>query len=228
MNAKSAAAALAALLLVPAAQAQAQGAGGATPPADTPSSRVGILNFRQAIFATAEGKQALAELQSQFTPRQTELENLNKEIEELRSRLRAGERTLSDEERGRLVRQGDQRSRLLQRKQSEMQEDANAAQEEIGERIGGRMFEIVRRYAQENAFSIIIDVSGQSASVLFASPQVDITQDIIRLFDQANPVKAASQPPAPAQPRPQPGQPRPQQQQPPAQKPPQPQKPPQK
>lgn len=218
MNAKLAATALAGILLVPAAWLQAQGGGSAAAPAETAGNRVGILNFRQAIFNTAEGKQALAELQSQFTPRQTELENLNKQIEEVRGRLRTGERTLSDDEKNRLIRQGDQWSRLLQRKQSDLQEDINASQEEIGERIGPRMYEIVRRYAQENGFSIIMDVSGQTTPVLFAIPQVDITQDMIRLYDQAHPVKAAAQPqPAPAQPRPQPSQPRP----------PQPQKPPQ-
>jgi outer membrane protein len=197
---------------------QAQGSTSAAPRADAPGNRLGILSFRQAIFATAEGKQALAELQSRFAPRQTELENLNKQIEDLRSRLRAGERTLSDDERNRLIRQGDHWTRTLQRQQTEVQEDGNAAQEEVAERIGGKMYEILRRYAQENGFSMIIDVSGQSTSVLFAAPQIDVTQDIIRLYDQANPVKAAAQAPAPAQPKPQAAPARP----------PQPQKPPEK
>jgi len=197
---------------------QAQGTTSAASRPDAPANRVGILSFQQAIFATAEGKQALAELQSRFAPRQTELDNLNKQIEELRSRLRAGERTLSDDERNRLIRQGDRWTRMLQRQQSDVQEDVNAAQQEVGERIGGKMYEILRRYAQENGFTMIIDVSGQSTSVLFATPQIDVTQDIIRLYDQAHPVKAATQPPAPGQPKPQPAQVRP----------PQPQKPPEK
>jgi len=218
---------LAALWLLPAAPVQAQGSAVAAPRADAPATRVGIMYFQQAVFATAEGKQALAELQSKFAPRQTELENLNKQIEDLRNRLRAGERTLSDEERNRLIRQGDQWTRLLQRQQQDLQDDGKTAQEEIAERIGGKMFEIVRRYGQENSFSIILDVSGQSTPVIFNLPQIDITQEIIRLYDQANPVKGASQPPAAAQPRSQPSQARPPQQPPAAQKPPQQHKPPQ-
>jgi outer membrane protein len=214
MKLRLALAALAAFCLVPLAQAQAP-AGGA-PPA-TEAGRVGILNFRQAIVATAEGKQASAELQSQFASRQTELENIRKQIEDGQKRLRDGERTLSDEEKIRLQRQIDQLTRLGQRKQEDFQEDLNAAQDEVLQRIGGKMIEVVDRYARENGYTLVLDVSAQTSPVIFASPTVNITQEIIRLHDQAHPVKAAApqQPPA----RPQPGQTKPPQQ-PPAQKPP--------
>lgn len=206
--------ALVALLLAPAAGALAQG-GASAPPAAT--SKVGVLNVRQAIVSTAEGKQASAELQSQFSARQNELENLSKQIEDLRNRLRTGERTLSDEEKARLTRQGELMTRQLQRKQEELQEELNAAQGEVIERIGRKLLDVLDRYARENGFSVVFDTSVQSQPVIYAASQIDVTQDIIRLYDQAYPVKTASQP-APAQPRPQPGTPKPQ---PPAPKPPQ-------
>ncbi len=206
--------ALVALLLAPAAGALAQG--GASAPAAA-TSKVGVLNVRQAIVSTAEGKQASAELQSQFSARQNELENLSKQIEDLRNRLRTGERTLSDEEKARLTRQGELMTRQLQRKQEELQEELNAAQGEVIERIGRKLLDVLDRYARENGFSVVFDTSVQSQPVIYAASQIDVTQDIIRLYDQAYPVKTASQP-APAQPRPQPGTPKPQ---PPAPKPPQ-------
>lgn len=214
MKARYAIPALAALLLVPAARIQAQGTAAAPEAAGT---RVGTMNVRQAIVTTAEGKQASAELQSQFAPRQTELENLRKQVEEAQNRLRQGDRTLSDDEKNRLARQIDTWTRQFQRKQEDLQEDLNAAQNEIVERIGQKMIEVLERYARENGYSVILDVSAQTTPVLFAAPQANITQDIIRLYDQANPVK--STPATPAQTRPLPGQARPQ---PPPQKPPQP------
>jgi hypothetical protein len=36
---------------------------------------------------------------------------------------------------------------------------------------------------------VILDTSGQNSPILYASNQVDVTQDIIRLYDQAYPVK---------------------------------------
>ena len=210
-----------ALLLAPTVGAQAQSS---SPPAAP--AKVGVLNFRQAIVNTAEGKQASAELQSQFSARQTELENVRKQIQDLQNRLSTGERTLSEEEKVRLQRQGELLTRQFQRKQDDLQEEVNVAQGEVFDRIGRKMFDVIDRYARENGYTAVLDSSSQNSPVLYASSQIDITQDIIRLYDQAYPVKGSAQP---AQARPQPGTPKPQQQSPPASKPPAPaqQKPPQ-
>jgi len=216
MKVRYAATVLAVFFLMPAAQLNAQGGGAAQAPAEQLPSKVGIVNFRSAIFATAEGKRALAELQSEFTPRRTEIENLSKQIDDAQKRLQAGERTLSDEEKSRLIRQGQQWARLLQRKQDNLQEDANQAQQDLLERIGSKMYDLIEKFAQENGFSVILDYSAQSNPVLFGAAGVDVTQDIIRLYDQAHPVQAST--PAPAQTRPaQPGQTRPAQPPPPPQ-----------
>jgi len=195
--------ALAALLAAPLFGAQTQG-GGAPAPA---TGKTGVLNVRQAIVSTAEGKQAQAELQSQFAPRQTELDGLNKQIEDLRNRLRACDRTCSDEEKVRLQREGETRTRQLQRKNDDLQEDLNAAQAEVIDRIGRKMLDILDRYARENGYTVVLDTSAQNTPVIHASNTVDATQDIIRLYDQAHPVKGGTA--TPAQPRTQPGTARP-------------------
>jgi outer membrane protein len=184
---------------------RAQSATGARA-ADAAPSRVGVLNIQIAITSSAEGKQASAELQSQFAPRQAEVENLSKQIDDLRNRLRAGASTLSDDEKARLAREGDQLTRALQRKQQDFQDDSNEAQREVIDRIGRKMLEVIDRFAKENGYAVIIDTSSQNTPVLYAANQIDITQDIIRLYDQANPVKNAAQP-RPATPRPAPAKP---------------------
>lgn len=209
MNVKLATTALAALLAAPAAFSQGT-TGGAAAPAAAPT-RVGVISVRQAIVTTAEGKQASAELQSQFAPRQTELQNLGKQIQD--AQAKAQQQTTPDDERARLARQVDAWTRSYQRKQQELQEDVQAAENEVADRIGRKMVDVVDRYARENGFAVVIDVSAQSTPVVYAATGIDITQDIIRLYDAANPVRAAQQPARPAT---QPGQTRP-----PAQKPPQ-------
>ncbi|MBZ5541159.1 MAG: OmpH family outer membrane protein [Acidobacteriia bacterium] len=178
-------AALAAACVFGAAAAMAQG----TP---APATKVGTINVRQAIVNTAEGKQASAELQSQFAPRQNELENLNKQMSELRQRLAAGERTLSDEEKARLTQQGQKMAQQLERKQNEYQEDVNGAQGEVIDRIGRKMLDVLDRYARENGYVAVFDTSSQNSPILYASAQIDVTTDIVRLYDQAYPVKGAA------------------------------------
>ena len=199
-------------LLVMAPAAWGQALGGAAAP-----MKVAVLNVQQAILGTAEGKQSQAELQSQFAPRQTEIENLTRQIGDIRDRLDKGQRTLSDDEKLRLQRQGETISRQLQRKQEDLQQDINESRGEVINRIGQKLLEVLDRYARENNYSLVLDNSGQATSVLWASNLIDITQDIIRLYDQANPIRsAAPAAPQPGTPRPAPpGTPRPPQQTPP-------------
>lgn len=166
--------------------------------AATPGNKVGVLSVRQAIVTTAEGKQASAELQSQFAARQSELENLNKQINDLRQRLQTGGDKLSQEEQGRLQRQGETLAKQAQRKQEDYQEDVNAAQQEVIDRIGRKMMDVLDRYARENGYVAVFDTSAQGSNIIYASNQVDVTQEIIRLYDQAYPVKASATPAKPA------------------------------
>lgn len=179
--------ALGILMAVPGAWAQAGGSASTAAPV-----KVGVINVQVAITSTAEGKQAAAELQSQFAPRQTELDNLRKQIEDLQTRLRTGQSTLSDDEKARLSREGDQLTRTYQRKQQDSQDDFNEAQQEVVNRIGRKMIDILNKYSRDNGFAVIFDSSSQNSPVVYASNQIDVTQEIIRLYDQSYPTKSAS------------------------------------
>ena len=74
------------------------------------------------------------------------------------------------------------------------------------------MLQVIEKYSKDNNYALVVDVSGQNTPVVSWSPSVDITQDIVRLYDQANPVKASSAGAAkPAAPKPAAAQPKPQQ-----------------
>src|ERR1700719_3471625 len=164
------------------------------------SGKTGVINIRAAIASTAEGKQAGAELQSQFAARQNELEGLNKQINDLRQRIDAGTGKLSQDELSRLQREGETKARQIQRKQDEYQEDVNAAQADVFDRIGRKMIDVLDRYARENGYVAILDSSAKNTPILFASTNIDVTQDIVRLYDQAYPVKGGAAAATPARP----------------------------
>jgi outer membrane protein len=189
MKIRFAVSALAALLLMPAAWAQSNAAHAADAPSQV---KIGVINVQVAITGTAEGKQAAAELQSQFAPRQSELQNLQKQIEDLQTRMRTTANTLSDDEKARLAREYDQMTRALQRKNQDYQDDTTEAQQEVVNRIGRKLVDVLDKYSRENGYTVVLDTSAQQTPVIFASNQIDVTQDIIRLYDQNYPVKASS------------------------------------
>jgi Skp family chaperone for outer membrane proteins len=165
----------------------AQGKAAASGDAGT---KVAAINMRLAIANTSEGKQAAAQLETDFLARRKELEDLSKKINDLQQRLSVGASTLRDEEKERLALEGQRMSRQLERRQNEFQEDLNDAQSDVISRIGRRMVEVLGKYAPSNGYGAVLDNSSQSTPVMYAS--ADITQEIVKLYDETYPVKSGA------------------------------------
>lgn len=184
------------LSLAPAAMAQA---GASSTPATMASgpTKVVVLDVRAAIVNTAEGKQAQAQLQSQFSSQVANIDKIGKEIEAIEKRAQAGANTLSAEEQAKMQRQHDLLQKQYQRATEEYQDETNAAQAEVLDGIGRKLVDMVDRYARENGVGLVIDSSSQQTPVLYRAQQVDISQEIVKLYDLQYPVKAAATTPAP-------------------------------
>jgi outer membrane protein len=154
--------------------------------------KIAAVNLRAAIANTAEGKQAAAQLEAQFAERRKELEDLNKKISDLQQKLSAGDKVLGDEEKQKIQVDGPKLTRQLDRRQQDFQEDLSDAQNEVVSRIGQRMVQVIGKYAPSNGYVAVLDDSGQATPVMYAA--TDITQDVIKLYDQTYPAKASAAP----------------------------------
>lgn len=184
MNMRSFSIGVIALPLVPAIWSQVGSTGAPAP------SKVGTISLQAAIVNTAEGKQASAELQTQFAARSTELQNLQKQIKDIQAKLQSRQQVLSEGESGRLQREAERLTGTLQRKQQYFQEDLNAAQQNMMNNIGPKLAEVLSKYSKENGYSVILDTSSQQTPVVYGAPQVDVTEEITKLYDQSHPAKS--------------------------------------
>jgi len=180
---------LAATLAVPAVWAQTGGAAHADPAAPL---KIGVLNMEVAITSTQEGRQAASELNTKFAPRQTELQTIQKQLQDIATRLQTNSNTLSDDEKYRLQRESETLNRTLQRKQQEARDDFQDAQQDLINTLGRKLMTVLDKYSKENGYAVVLDTSSQQTPVIYQAPTVDITQDIIKLYDQNYPVKAAA------------------------------------
>lgn len=184
MNMRSFSIGVIALPLVPAIWSQVGSTGAPAP------SKVGTISLQAAIVNTAEGKQASAELQTRFAARSTELQNLQKQIKDIQAKLQSRQQVLSEGESGRLQREAERLTGTLQRKQQYFQEDLNAAQQDMMNNIGPKLAEVLSKYSKENGYSVILDTSSQQTPVVYGAPQVDVTEEITKLYDQSHPAKS--------------------------------------
>jgi len=183
----------------------AQNGGGAAPAAV--QTKVGIISIQDAIVASNEGQRDLTALQNKFAPTQTELNTLSKEIESLQTQLRTQGDKMNDDARAALIKNIEAKQKTLQRRGEDAQNDYQTQQGEIANRIGQKMMDVIDKYAKQNGYSMIVDVSNPQSSVLWATPNINVTKDIVEAYNTQSGVAA---PPAPAAGSTPPSAPRPQ------------------
>jgi outer membrane protein len=153
-------------------------------------SKIGVINIQGAIVSTNEGRRDFEALAKKFEPKQTELKTLNDEVENLKKQLAAQQDKLNDEERTNRVRNIEQKQKTLQRSLDDAKGEFEAQQNELANRIGVKMVEILDKYAKANGLALIIDVSSQQTPVLWAAEQVNITPAIVEAYNAASGVPA--------------------------------------
>jgi outer membrane protein len=166
-----------------------------------PPTKVGIIAFQNAIISTKDGQKAAADLTARFAPKKTELEKKQSTIAQLQDQLRKGTNTMSEEAKAKLMREIDQNTKSLNRETEDAQAELDQEQNKIMQELGQRIVAVIDKYAKDNGYTLIVDVSSQQTPVIFAASGTDITQDIIALYDKNSPSAAATaNPAAPAPP----------------------------
>ena len=173
------------------------------PPQTAPPAKIGIIAFQNAIISTKDGQKAAADLTAKFGPKKGELEKKQSTISQLQDQLRKGTNTMSEEAKQKLMREIDQTTKSLNRDTEDAQAELDQEQNRIMQELGQRIQAVMDKYARDNGYAVILDVSSQQTPVLYAASGIDITQDIIALYDKNSPsanapAKPATPPPAAA------------------------------
>jgi outer membrane protein len=164
-------------------------------------AKVAIIHVQNAILQTKDGQKAASDLQGRFAPKKAELDKKQSDIAALQDTLRKGSATMSEDAKAKLMRDIDTNNKSLQRDTEDAQADLDAEQGTIMQELGNKVMAVLEKYATANGFVLVLDVSNPQTPVLWASQTIDITSDIVKLYDQANPGTAtAAKPPAAATP----------------------------
>jgi outer membrane protein len=162
-------------------------------------TKVAIIHIQQAILNTKDGQKAQADMGAKFGPTRAALEKKQSDIAALQDQLKKGAATMSDDAKNKIAKDIEALNKDLTRGGEDY--DAEVQQEEgkLMNDLGQKMLDVVGKYAAQNGFAMVLDVSNQQ-TVLWADPSVNITAECIKLYDQAHPgagaPAAAPKPPA--------------------------------
>lgn len=189
MNIKVLVSLAAALALVLGAQAQSQ------------PGKIAVIYLQGAIGNTKDGQKAVSELEAKTAPKKKEIDQKQNEIASLQDQLNKGANTLSDTAKNELYKNIENKKKNLQRDIEDAQAELDQDQQKILQQIGSKMQAVIERYAHDHGYVMVVDVSNPQSPVFYASPSIDITKEIIELYDQSTatmngPAPATATPPA--------------------------------
>jgi len=163
--------------------------------AQGPPTKVAVISIQGAIAATKDGQKAIAELDSKAAPKRKELDQKQTDINNLKDQLNKGTNTLSEATKAELYKNIQQKTTSLQRDFEDAQADMDQEQQKMLQQLGQKILAVIERYARDNGFALVVDVSSPQTPVMYASPSIDITKEIIDLYDKNS---AGMSTPAPA------------------------------
>jgi outer membrane protein len=170
--------------------------------AQQPPAKVGVISIQGAIVGTKDGHKASQELDAKFIPKNKEFDTRRNELAQLQDQYNKGGTVMAEEKRNQLVRDIDEKKKRLERDMQDTEEDLKAEQQKVLQGLGQRMMAVIEKYAKDSGYSMILDVSNPNTPVLYASSGIDITQDIIALYDKTSSNGAPTGATAPGTPAP--------------------------
>jgi outer membrane protein len=153
--------------------------------------KVATIFAQNAIASTQEGQKATAALNAKYVPRKDEFERKQRELQALRDQLKKSQATLSADARDRLNQNIDAKNRELQRLAQDSQDALDEEEASLLQQLWDKMSGVLGDYAMRQGYAAVFDVSNPQGPVLWAAPGVDITNEIVKLYDQTHPVAAA-------------------------------------
>jgi len=146
-------------------------------------TKVAVINSQKALLETDEIKKAQNDLQAKYKPRQDAMEKLQKDLQDIQTQLQSGK--LNQVGEAELNATGQRKQRELTRLQQDLQEDVDRDRNDILQRAGTRMQDVVKKMADEKGLDIVVDTS----NTVFYKATLDLTTDAVAAYNKTYPLK---------------------------------------
>jgi Skp family chaperone for outer membrane proteins len=165
-------------------------------PPEVSTTKIAFVYVQKALASTEEGKARLKELDDWARPRQEQLAKLDKEVNDLKNEIMSKQGTVSDDALAELNRQLVAKHREFEDKQRDGKRDFDQKQQSLLRDLGGKLQQVITDYSAQNHYTAVFIFKPDDLAYL--DPGADITDTIIKLYNQKYPLAAKPASSAPA------------------------------
>lgn len=146
------------------------------------SIKVGLIDIQRCLDQSKEGKKVLELLKKKKQVLQRELDTKQRELLELRKELEKQAMMLSMDAQDDKRRTIERKTRELEYFFKDLNEELRRAQEKEKKRMLQELGKVIERIGSEENFTLIIEK--RAGGVLYGADSIDITEKVIRAYDQ--------------------------------------------
>jgi len=177
-------------------------------PAAAPAgpAKIAVVQFQLAVAQTNEGQRDFADLQKKYAPKESALKTLSDELDGLTKQLQTQGASMPEGERANKAKIIDDKKKQLDRDSEDARNDFQADIQEMYNGLASKVYDVMSTYAEQQGFTLVLDISQQATPVLFSANGTNITKQVIDAYNvksgvPAPPPQPAGEAPRPAAPR---------------------------
>jgi outer membrane protein len=161
-----------------------QPAPAAAPPA---SSRIAYIDVQRVLARSSAGVAAREQLEREKGAMQKEMDGKRQELEKLRDELEKKGPLMQPEARREKQETFERKRRDAARMMDDFQKELEKKEQVLLQRVLQELSGVIEKVGKDKGYFMIVEKRG--ASVLYASPDADLTDEIIRAYDSQAPAK---------------------------------------
>jgi len=168
--------------------AQAPGPTASPAPASGSAIRIAYIDVQRVLARSSAGVAAREQLEREKSVMQREMEGKRQELEKLRDELEKKGSLMTPDARRERQEQFERKRRDAARQMDDFQKELEKKEQALLQRVLQELSGVIERVGKERGYYLVVEKRG--ASVLYASPDADLTDEIIRAYDQQAPKKS--------------------------------------
>ena len=162
------------------------------PPAPFPQgAKIAFINIQTIAAGSTVGKDASKRLQDLNSKKVSEINDKQKQLQALQTKLNQGTSVMNDSARGQLEKDIDKLQRDIQFSQQNAQAEMNELQNDLQGEFQQKLLPIVKAVAEEKGLHAVFSIG--DSGVAYYDPGLDISEEVIKRLDStakpAAPVK---------------------------------------
>jgi outer membrane protein len=164
-----------------------------TPPVAFPAgAKIAFFNPQAVFQNSADGKAGVTRVNALIQKKQTEAADKAKLLQGNQQKLQTSGSVMNETARTQLEKEIDRQTKEAERFQQDAQAEINELQQEVQNDFVKKLSPIIDQIAAEKGLQIVFNAV--ESGIAWASPGLDLTQDVIKKLDAAKPAAATPKP----------------------------------